>query len=425
MSSSHRPYACPLALNKKRQHDSEHDDDYSPSGSTKKRRSSEHLESKNNSKTKSRTAAPLQNMKFGANNSHELGNSNLPLRDRVINNTDPSSPESPNDFVQEDDRRVGSHKDRTVSVVPQDDYVENKSSSDHRGDIKLQSSQHVGYDNETENSELLPENEEEDSRMQILPCFRKIKTSDSLNKKPIKDVPCHSTFRSPSPTCYSQEVFTVAQQNRHLPVPTTKPKSGSSSAPRSLLQKVHSRSGASIPLKQFSFREDEIEFVDIIGESFEEECHARTFRITAGGRNFALKHKYWESDMSQSHSQYPPPNQRFDQESTTYARTAHLQDLPTSTVPKCYGYVELTKIPQARSRHQRNPFRSTWYSTAAYLDFLIQEEDCRGTENQQWKRYFRDKPPSACFYVESSSRSRGDSFWQSRAQNSFSSVQTD
>ncbi|CZT03149.1 uncharacterized protein RCO7_11324 [Rhynchosporium graminicola] len=307
---------------------------------------------------------------------------------RVLDEGDTYSASS--EFVQKDDRRVGNHKDCTVSGLP------NKSSSDHRGDIKPQSSQDVGYDNDTGNSELLPQNEEEDSRMQVLPRFRKMMTSDSLNKKAIKDVPCHSTFRSPSSTCHSQEVIPVAQQYRHLSIPTTEPKSGSSSAPRSLLQKVLSRSGASIPLKQFSFREDEIEFVDIIGESFEEECHARMFRITAGGRNFALKHKYWESDMSQSLSQYPLPNQRFDHESTTYARTAHLQDLPTSPVPKCYGYVELTKIPQARSRHQRNPFRSTWFSTAAYLDFLIQEEDRRGTENQQRKRYFRDKPPSAC-----------------------------
>ncbi|XMA19767.1 hypothetical protein WAI453_012558 [Rhynchosporium graminicola] len=301
MSSGHSPISGPLAVNKKRQHDSEDDDDYNTSGSTMKRRSSEHLEPKNNSKPKSRTVAPLQNMKLGLNAAHQLivtsssqagecsdhaesASESLPrnkVAQRVLDEGDTYSASS--EFVQKDDRRVGNHKDCTVSGLP------NKSSSDHRGDIKPQSSQDVGYDNDTGNSELLPQNEEEDSRMQVLPRFRKMMTSDSLNKKAIKDVPCHSTFRSPSSTCHSQEVIPVAQQYRHLSIPTTEPKSGSSSAPRSLLQKVLSRSGASIPLKQFSFREDEIEFVDIIGESFEEECHARMFRITAGGRNFALK----------------------------------------------------------------------------------------------------------------------------------------
>ncbi len=103
-----------------------------------------------------------------------------------------------------------------------------------------------------------------------------------------------------------------------------------------------------------------------------------------------------EDDISQSHPQFPLPNQRFDRESTTYARTAHLQGLPSSPIPKCYGYVELTKIPQARSRHRRNPFRSTPYTSVAYLDFLIQGEDRIGSENQQWRRYFRDRPPSTC-----------------------------
>jgi hypothetical protein len=110
----------------------------------------------------------------------------------------------------------------------------------------------------------------------------------------------------------------------------------------------------------------------------------------------SLQHKYKEDDFSQSHPQYPLPNERFNRESTAYARTARLQDLPSSPTPKCYGYVDLTNIPQARSRRQRDLFRSTPYSSATYLDFLIQREDRIGSENQQWRRYFRDRPPSAC-----------------------------
>jgi hypothetical protein len=189
--------------------------------------------------------------------------------------------------VQKDDGLGGSHKGRTASVIPKDDYVENKSSSDHMGGTNFQSSQDGGYDND--NSEFLPENEEEDSTMQVLPRFRRIITTDSIDKKLTKDVPCHSIFRSPSHTRHSQGVIAITQQNRHLSFPTTKKKSGVSKAPRSLLQKVLSRPGASIPLNKFSFLEDEIEFVDIIGETTEEQHHARIFRITAGGRSFALK----------------------------------------------------------------------------------------------------------------------------------------
>jgi hypothetical protein len=189
--------------------------------------------------------------------------------------------------VQKDDGLGGSHKGRTASVIPKDDYVENKSSSDHMGGTNFQSSQDGGYDND--NSEFLPENEEEDSTMQVLPRFRRIITTDSINKKLTKDVPCHSIFRSPSHTRHSQGVIAITQQNRHLSFPTTKKKSGVSKTPRSLLQKVLSRPGASIPLNKFSFLEDEIEFVDIIGETNEEQHHARIFRITAGGRSFALK----------------------------------------------------------------------------------------------------------------------------------------
>jgi hypothetical protein len=41
-----------------------------------------------------------------------------------------------------------------------------------------------------------------------------------------------------------------------------------------------------------------------------------------------------------------------------------------------------------------DPFRSTRYTSAAYLDFLIQGEGRIGSENQ--RRYFRGRPPSAC-----------------------------
>jgi hypothetical protein len=88
---------------------------------------------------------------------------------------------------------------------------------------------------------------------------------------------------------YSQEVITINRPNRHFSIPTTKKKLGVSKAPQSLLQQVLTRPGVSIPLNKFSFLEDEIEFVDIIGETTEEQHHARIFRITAGGRSFALK----------------------------------------------------------------------------------------------------------------------------------------
>lgn len=60
---------------------------------------------------------------------------------------------------QKDDGLGGSHKGRTASIIPKDDYVENKSSSDHMGGSNFQSSQDGGCDND--NSEFLPENEEE------------------------------------------------------------------------------------------------------------------------------------------------------------------------------------------------------------------------------------------------------------------------
>ena len=352
MSSGHSPIERPLARNKKRQHDSDGDDDYNTSRSNKKRRPSEYLERENHSKT------PLRDVTFRANPLQERGNNNCPLRNHVIK-TDPSNAnehhnssasrpwsrrirtESPQDAncannsesllpyhiietsssrddepnhaeseslprnqmtqrvleagdtynassecVQKDNGLGGSHKGRTASVIPKDDYVEKKSLSDHMG-TNFQSSQDDGCDND--NSEFLPENEEEDSTIQVLPRFRRIITIDSINKKLTEDVPCHSIFRSPSHTRHSQGVIAITQQNRRLSFPTTKKKSGVSKAPRSLLRKVLSRPGASIPLDKFSFLEDEIEFVDIIGETTEEQHHARIFRITASGRSFALK----------------------------------------------------------------------------------------------------------------------------------------
>jgi hypothetical protein len=190
--------------------------------------------------------------------------------------------------VQKDDGLGGNHKGCTASgAIPKDDYVENKSSSDHMGGTNFQSAQDGECDND--NSEFLLENEEEVSTIQVLPRFRRIITIDSINKKLTEDAPCNSIFRSPSHTRHSQGVIAITQQNRHLSFPTTEKKSGISKAPRSLLQKVLSRPGASIPLDKFSFLEDEIEFVDIIGETTEEQHHARIFRITASGRSFALK----------------------------------------------------------------------------------------------------------------------------------------
>jgi hypothetical protein len=127
--------------------------------------------------------------------------------------------------------------------------------------IRTGSSQNVNCANKPE---FLPENEEGDSRFQVLPRFRRTTSIDIHNLGGIA-------------------------ATRQDPFPTVKKKLGISQAPRILLRKVLSRPEALIPLNKFSFLEDEIEFVDIIGEASEEQRHARIFRITAGERSFALK----------------------------------------------------------------------------------------------------------------------------------------
>ncbi|TVY36493.1 hypothetical protein LOCC1_G008208 [Lachnellula occidentalis] len=233
-------------------------------------------------------------------------------------------------------------------------------------------------------------------------------SKDDLNSKALarnQDKKKDGRYQIPSPntTIFSSPFYTPRNQRDQGVIPITRPNqqhlllARTKTKPhtaQNLLRAVLSRPGAPIPLDKFGFLEDEIEFVDILNDECDGELHSRIFRITAGGRSFALKHKYKERDKP--HRQYPLPNQDFDHESAVYARTAHLQHLPSSPIPKCYGYVELTKIPQARSRHHRHPFRSSPYWSPAYLDFLIQQDEDIVLENQQWKRYFRDKPPSAC-----------------------------
>ncbi|TVY86958.1 hypothetical protein LAWI1_G005578, partial [Lachnellula willkommii] len=112
-----------------------------------------------------------------------------------------------------------------------------------------------------------------------------------------------------------------------------------------LLRIVLLRPRALILLDKFSFLEDDIEFLDILNKLFAFRARAIIFRIAAGGRNFALK--VARRVISPIH------NTLFQTNALTinplYMRALHIFSI----------YLILRSL-------------------------------------NQWKRYFRDKPPSAC-----------------------------
>ncbi|TVY14929.1 hypothetical protein LARI1_G006058, partial [Lachnellula arida] len=374
----------PLAYKKQgRQHDRDDNadnDDYHTSRdrSTKRRRLLEEQEQEEEYENSlSITTTPRRDMATRTNALQELGNHNNrnQTTPQVLEVGDICNASNTRVRDGERNRDLDRHGLFSCCTASTDAYIDNKLSSDLiRGPA-------ICLPKDDTNSKALARNqdEEKDGRFQV-------PSLDTTN------------FSSPFYTPRNQRnqgVIPITRPNQqHLLLPRTKTKPHMA---QNLLRIVLLRPGALIPLDKFSFLEDDIEFLDILNDAFDGERCAIIFRITAGGRSFALKvaststfHKYREGDKP--YPQYPLPNQRFDHESAVYART----HVPSSPIPKCYGYVELTKIPQARSRHYRDLFRSTRFNFPAYLDFLIQREDRIGSENQQWKRYFRDKPPSAC-----------------------------
>lgn len=332
MSSGYSSPEQSFARKKKRYHDSEDDYGFDASTSNKKRRLQESLERENllKAKTPSRAvthwANPLQereNDRFSlrkpvikndpskvrdydtstaslasncrirtellqdtncSNNSKSLSLPRNQISQQVLKtgNTDNTGSEG----VQRDNGVGGDHTDCTASrAITKDDRFENKALSDHIGDIKSQCSQN----NRCQNFELLSENKDEASIIHVPPLYYSITTINPINQQLDEEVPCHSIFGSPSQMRHSRRAVAITQQNGHLSLPTIEKRSRVSKAPRSLLRKVLSRPRASIPLDKFRYLEDEIEFVDIIGETTEEQHHARIFRIAAGGRDYALK----------------------------------------------------------------------------------------------------------------------------------------
>ena len=76
------------------------------------------------------------------------------------------------------------------------------------------------------------------------------------------------------------------------------------------------------------------------------------------------------------------------------------QSSKPAVVPKCFGYLDLTRPPQvvAEGRRPRHPFRSTRYRPAVFLDFLTltPEEEEQGSQLgesneviRQWQHYFK------------------------------------
>ncbi|APA09043.1 predicted protein [Sclerotinia sclerotiorum 1980 UF-70] len=92
--------------------------------------------------------------------------------------------------------------------------------------------------------------------------------------------------------------------------------------------------------QKFKYSESEITILEVIGP----RDHSMVYRISAGGRKFALKiHKYENSDISLSG--IPKLNIFFERERSAYNRLSRASELPPASIPKYYGYINFTKPP--------------------------------------------------------------------------------
>ncbi|KFY56416.1 hypothetical protein V496_06707 [Pseudogymnoascus sp. VKM F-4515 (FW-2607)] len=140
--------------------------------------------------------------------------------------------------------------------------------------------------------------------------------------------------------------------------------------------------------REFEYSETEIKILKVIGSG----DHAVVYRISAGGKTFALKvHKYKNEAILAPGT--PKLNVFFESERDAYTRLSSMSGSPLAPIPKCHGYMRFKEPPQVNvpGSIPRKLFKSTPYRPAVYTDFLTRRGHNKSIQNDPWKDYFLNK----------------------------------